>query len=175
MRVYLGKDWKYATGTMTATHATWTGLPSTIKNGGHKLYTCNFFSSPDLFDDLHSKTINCCGTVKIKRTSNRSLEKDKLKWGDIKPMVKCNLTATIWKEKRDINKLTNMHHPPAEGNFGDVHGNIIKPVTIQDYNKHMGHVDRNYHMTKSYSISRWTEIDEETVFSPPVHDNTKQL
>jgi hypothetical protein len=24
----------------------------------------NFFSSPDVFDDLHTRDINCCGTVR---------------------------------------------------------------------------------------------------------------
>jgi hypothetical protein len=56
MRMYLGKDRKYVTATVTATHVTVTGLISRIKNIGL------FFSSPELFYDLHSKIINCCGT-----------------------------------------------------------------------------------------------------------------
>jgi hypothetical protein len=52
-----------------------------------------------------------------------------------------------------------MHHPPAEGNFSDKHGNTLKPVIIQiiqDYNQHMGYVDKSDSMTDTYSISRWT-------------------
>jgi len=49
---------------MTLTHATVTGLTSSIKNVQHKLYTNNFFLSPDLLDDLHSKTIYCSGNVR---------------------------------------------------------------------------------------------------------------
>jgi hypothetical protein len=56
--------WKCATATMTATHATMTGITTEIENLGHKLYMDNSFSSPDLFDDLHIKAINCCGTVR---------------------------------------------------------------------------------------------------------------
>jgi hypothetical protein len=26
-----------------------------------------------------------------------------------------DLTATMWKDKRHVNMLTNVHHPPAEG------------------------------------------------------------
>jgi hypothetical protein len=48
---------------MIATHATVTGLTSRIKNVQHKLYTNNFLS-PDLLDNLHSKTIYCSGTVR---------------------------------------------------------------------------------------------------------------
>jgi hypothetical protein len=28
-------------------------------------------------------------------------------------------TAVVWKDKQNVNTLTNMHHPPAEGNFCD--------------------------------------------------------
>jgi hypothetical protein len=57
MTVYLGKDRKLATPTMTATHATVAGL-GRIENLGHELYMENFFFSPDLFDDLHTKAIS---------------------------------------------------------------------------------------------------------------------
>jgi hypothetical protein len=61
--VYLGKDRKHATPS-TATHVTVRGLPARIEHKGHKLYIGSFLSSPSLFDDLHTKTINCCGTVR---------------------------------------------------------------------------------------------------------------
>jgi hypothetical protein len=38
-----------------------------------------------------------------------------------------NLTAMIWKDKGNVNMLTNIH-PPAEGNFCDEHGNTLKPA-----------------------------------------------
>jgi hypothetical protein len=47
-------------------------------------------------------------------------------------------------------------HPLAEGNFRDNYGNAIKPAIIQDYNKHMGYVDKSDRMTNTYSISRRT-------------------
>jgi hypothetical protein len=34
---------------------------------GHKLYMDNYFFHLVLFDDLHTKTINCCGTVRANR------------------------------------------------------------------------------------------------------------
>jgi len=36
----------------------------------------------------------------------------------------------------------NMHSPPLEGNFYDQHGRAVKPATIQDYNRHVGCVDK---------------------------------
>jgi hypothetical protein len=40
---------------LTATHATVTLLTRKVEGRGHKLYMDNFFSSPDLFDDLTKK------------------------------------------------------------------------------------------------------------------------
>jgi hypothetical protein len=42
-----------------------------------------------------------------------------------------NLTAIVWKDKGDINLLTNIHHhPPAEDNFCDKYGNAQKPAIL---------------------------------------------
>jgi len=56
MMVYLGKDRKCTTTSMVATHATVAGLAARIEHVGHRLYMDNFFSSPALFGDLHTKT-----------------------------------------------------------------------------------------------------------------------
>jgi hypothetical protein len=52
----------------------------------------------------------------------------KLKCGDTNIIrVKGDLTATVWKDKWDVNMLMNMHHhPPAEGHFCDEHGNSLR-------------------------------------------------
>jgi hypothetical protein len=98
------------------------------------------FSSPDIFDDSCSNDIKSWGTIQ-KGMQQDFGKKLKLKWGDIKTRVKGNLTSIVWKDKRDVNKLMNMPHPPAEGNFCDEHGNALKPATVQDYNRHTGYVD----------------------------------
>jgi len=67
MTVYLDKDRKCVTPSMTATHATVTGFTARNEHGGHTLYIDNFFPSPVLFDDLHTKTINCRGIIKPNR------------------------------------------------------------------------------------------------------------
>jgi hypothetical protein len=123
---------------MTATEATVAGIMKKVENVGHNLYMDNFFSSLDLFNDLHSRKINCRGTVRLnqKGMPQEFRKTMKLTRGDIRTRVEGTLTAMIWKDKRHINMLTNMHHPPAEGNFCDEHGNALKPVIIQDYNRH---------------------------------------
>jgi hypothetical protein len=53
----------------------------------------------------------------------------------------------------------NMLHPPAEGNFHDKHGNALKPAIVQDYNRHIGYVDKSDCMANTYSSSRQTDIE----------------
>jgi hypothetical protein len=67
MTMYLGKDRNCAIPSMTATHATVKGLTARIEHLGHKLYMGNFFSSPASFDDLHTKKVYHCGTVRPNR------------------------------------------------------------------------------------------------------------
>jgi hypothetical protein len=40
-----------------------TGLAARTEHMGQKLYMDSFFSSSALFDDLHTKMVNRCGTV----------------------------------------------------------------------------------------------------------------
>jgi hypothetical protein len=59
-------------------------------------------------------------------------------------------------ETRDVFVLTYMHAPPVEGNFVDEAGNAVKPHVIEDYNTHMGYVDKSDRMANSYGIARRT-------------------
>jgi hypothetical protein len=59
MDVYLGMNRTSSTADMTATHATVRHFTRKVEGHGHKLYTDNLFSSPDLFDDLTKRKINC--------------------------------------------------------------------------------------------------------------------
>jgi hypothetical protein len=47
--------------------------------------------------------------------------------------VNSNFTAIVWREKRNVNILTNMHSPPAWGNFCDQHGKALKLTIAQDF------------------------------------------
>ena len=144
---------------VTATDATMTELTRKIEGHGHKLYMDNFFSSPELFDDLANKQIYCCGTV---RPNRKGMPQDlkpkttKLKRGDIRVRTRADLTAILWRDKRDVCMLTNIHNAPAEGNFCNAGGKAIKPQIVMDYNHHMGYVDKGDRMANRYSISRHT-------------------
>ena len=113
MDVYLGKDTQRAAQHLTATHATVTNLTRRV-GVGHKLYMDNLFSSRDLFDDLAQKKISCCGTVRLYRKGmpkNLKRKTLRLKRGDIRVRAMGDLTAVVWRDKRDMYLLTFMIQP----------------------------------------------------------------
>ncbi|PSN39855.1 hypothetical protein C0J52_21000 [Blattella germanica] len=159
MTVYLGEQRDNATPQISATHGTVLQLTSKVEGVGHKLFMNNYFSSPDLFNDLHERKINSCGTI---RHNRKGMPKEfspkvlKLKRGDIFSRVKDDLCVVCWKDKREVYLLTNMHNPPASGHFVGDDGFAPKPLVIENYNTHMGYVDKSDRVTNSYGISHLT-------------------
>jgi hypothetical protein len=84
-------------------------------------------------------------------------KKLKLKQCYIKTWVRGDVTAIVWRDKRDINILTNMHHPPAEGNFCDAYGNALKPAMVQD-TQYVGKSDHmmSLQMDEKYFFTLWS-------------------
>jgi hypothetical protein len=70
--------------------------------------------------------------------------------------VRVDLTAIMWNDKRNVNMLTDMHHPPVKGNFHDEHGSCLRPAIVQDYKRPMEYVDRSELIMNIYSVSRHT-------------------
>ena len=105
MDVYLGKDRQRAAQHLTATHNTVANMTRAVEGFGHKLYMDNFFSYPDLYDELAQKKIFYCGTVRLHR---KGMPKDlkpktlRLKCGDIRVRTRGDMTAVVWKDKRRV-------------------------------------------------------------------------
>jgi hypothetical protein len=78
----------------------------------------------------------------------------KMKGGHIR-LTRGDMIAVVWKDKCDVNMLTNIHDPPDEGDFCDESGNTLKPAVMEDNNQHMGYVDKSDRMVNSYSISHY--------------------
>ena len=77
----------------------------------------------------------------------------RLKRGEVRVRIRGDLTAVVWKDKRDVCLLTNIHDQPREGNYHNEHGNARKPAIVADYNRHMEHVDNADRMANSYTAS----------------------
>jgi hypothetical protein len=133
-----------------------------VEGVDHKIHMDNYFTSPKLFNDLHSRKINACGTVRHNRMAmpfHFSPKQLNIKKKDIVSRVKGTLRAVCWKDKREVYVLSNMHIPPVEGIF-KLDGKALEPCINEDYNTHMGYVDISDRMANSYSIRsnwKWTK------------------
>ena len=114
----------------------------------------NYFSSPDLFNDLATKQINSSGTVQPNRKGMpQDLGPKRMTWDDFQVQTRGDLTAILWKDKRDVRILMNIQDPPAEGNFCSNNRKAIEPRIVVDYKRHMGFADKGDKMANSYSIN----------------------
>ena len=100
-------------------------------------------------------------TINSKYYSPNYTNRRTLHWGDLQVWTRGDLTAILWRDKRDIRVLTNIHDSPVKGNFCNNNGKAIKPQIVVDYNHHMGYVDKGDRMTETYSINhrtwKWTK------------------
>jgi hypothetical protein len=95
-------------------------------------------------------------TINSKYYSPNYTNRRTLHWGDLQVWTRGDLTAILWRDKQDVCVLTNIHDPPAEGNFCDKNGKAIKLQIVADYDRHMGYLDKEDRMTETYSINRRT-------------------
>jgi len=78
------------------------------------------------------------------------------KKGDIITRVRVNRSIVRWKDKRYVYVLRNMHTLPVERDFCGKSGRAVRPRVIEDYNAHMGYVDKSDRMVNIYGIARRT-------------------
>jgi hypothetical protein len=122
---------------------------------GHKLFCDNWYSSPELFQFLHKKKTNACGTV---RKTRKSMPKfDKLKKGQVKSLNRGPLLVLKWHDRREVHMISTMHDDsmvPTEKINRATGQPFIKPQCVVDYNKNMGTVDKADMMLSSLSCMR---------------------
>jgi len=124
----------------------------------------NFFSTLKLFEDLERHKINSCGTV---QPNKKEVLRDfrpkelKLKRGNRRVRMRGGLTASVWKNRREVYMLTNMDPPPAEGNICGNSNHPVQPHIMELYDRHMGYIQNSDRMANSYSMSQhsfgWTK------------------
>jgi hypothetical protein len=102
----------------------------------------------------------------------------KLKTDNIRARTRDVLTAVVWRDKRDVHILTNVHNLPVEGIFCNEHGNSIKPYIVEHYNWHMarglcGH--RGQNGKQLFNHLTHMEVYHGTIFPPPGSHGSEHL
>jgi hypothetical protein len=147
-----------------------------VEGQGHKLHVDSFFSSSVSSEDLTKKNIKCCEAAGLNRKAiwNSGWKNLRLKWGDIWVSTKGGLTALSWKDERDVHMLTNMHNPPAEGNFCDGNWKAQKPAVVENYSRPLGCVGKGDRIANTLLAA--AHGSGQAVHVPPLgHDSSEQL
>jgi hypothetical protein len=136
----------------------------------HHLYMDNFFTSPALFEELFTDGLYATGTCRANRKGwPAGLHKKVAKNSGDHLSLQCeNLTATSWKDKKQVNFLSTVADPTK---FQEVRrrqkdGSIVTmlaPEVVGNYRAHMGGVDRGDQLRTQYPTARksnkwWTYL-----------------
>lgn len=128
----------------------------------HHVYMDNYFTSPALFQELLLHDVYACGTVRTNRRGLPAGMRDAVgvkEQGDAKTWQKGPLSATVWKDKKNVAFLYTSCSPTAttvvsrrqkDGSRRDV----PCPLACADYTKNMGGVDRADQYRSQYSTTR---------------------
>ena len=113
---------------------------------GHRLFLDNFYTSPQLVQDLFQRKTGVCGTLRTNRKGTpqeiKSVKLDKGEWKAMH-LKDGGIQLIKWKDKRDVNVISSIHNAdfvecPVKGDPGKTK---LKPKAVIDYNKGMGAVD----------------------------------
>ena len=130
---------------------------SRLLDKGHHIYTDNYYTSPELMEELYWHSTFSAGTCH----SNRKGLSKVVTLAKLKPGQSCfrrnsTLLCIKWCDKRSVLILSTIHDA-VEINTGkkDRHGNpIIKPESVHEYTINMRGCDLSDQLMTSYSMLR---------------------
>ena len=139
-----------------------------VLDKGHRIYMDNFYTSPELLEELLYRDTLACGTVRLNRsglpkaiTKKTKLQKYECcfrRTYDSDTQEPGPLLCIKWCDKRQVTLLSTIH-TASEGWTGkcdrtEQRNPIYKPTAILDYNKNMSGVDLSDQMMMYYSFLR---------------------
>lgn len=126
----------------------------------HIIYMDNYYTSPELFEELYAKNTFACGTARKNRKAlPKGVTEAKLKKGEcvFRRNQENNLLCIKWCDKRSVLMLSSVHNANWI-DTGKRHWRtkeiIEKPECIHDYICKMGGVDLSDQMMTYYSFLR---------------------
>ena len=166
-QVYLGKEWlntEHNLARRVVKH-----LVSNLENKYHHLYMDNFYCDPYLFQELETKKVLACGTIRCNRKGfpkdlviTKAMEK-RMNRGDFTWRCSGNLVAHAWFDNHPVYLITTIHPPESIGapctiqrksGTGGALQEIPCPPAEIDYTNYMGGVDLADQVTSTFSVIR---------------------
>ena len=143
---------------------------------GHLLFMDNYYTSFDLVYDLKMKGTFSVGTMRSNRKNfpealkvDKKTRKNVLETGNFRFATFEDLTAVLWRDRRDVYVLSSMHNRSVETVMKRPKGARDKvpipcPSAVCDYNRFMGGVDladqqlAYYSLTQRKTIKWWKKV-----------------
>lgn len=110
------------------------------------IYMDNFYSGVELFQDMKSKSLDACGTIRANRKGlprdHKLTKKSHLGKHEFRVAQKDDLTFCIWQDTKAVMVLSNFHDPTLSGTVQRRKGttsqsSVVVPACLADYQKHM--------------------------------------
>ena len=166
-QVYAGKDSSFAIPAqavqpgvdLSATEKIVWYLMMPLLNKGHRLCVDNFYTSLQLFDQLHKNGTPACGTIRSSRKGfPKQLVSKKQKPGESSVLRSRHMLAVKFTDKKDIYMLSTIHDNSCEtvAVRRKSVSEMEKPKCIIDYNTYMGGVDISDQLLEPYDATRKT-------------------
>ena len=133
-------------------------LTKPFREKWYHIYCDNFFTSPKLFQKLHTNGLYACGTVRKDRKGFPEDLKCLTQARGESSFHQCgNLVATVWQDKKEVYILSTCTDANANGKVcrRQLDGTRIEvpyPASIICYNRNMAGVDRGDQLRKYYSV-----------------------
>lgn len=136
-------------------------LVESLEGKEHKVYFDNYFTSVDLMKKLKDKGVNACGTVKPSRRDLPTFKSSKtMSRGDTEIFTSnTGISATKWRDKKDVFLLTNFHDPKEMSEVARKEKDGTRklypcPISIIEYNNNMNSVDKFGQLLALYKLDR---------------------
>jgi len=142
---------------------------------GHRLFTDNYYTGPEVYLELYKRGNNSCGTVRtIRRGFPEELIKPKRQRqerGYYDYLSHGPLLAATWYDRRYVHFLSTMHVAEFPGitvrrrNPDGSATNVPCPPLLPDYQQYMRGVDRGDQLIGCYNIGRRSKKWWKKIFS----------
>ena len=129
-----------------------TWLTRDLVGKSYHIFMDSFFSSVSLYHRLLLENIYCTGTVRANRRNfppdlKDAAKRGLAKRGDMTVRQDGNVSVCVWQDTRPVTFMSSGHNPDHTKSIPRrrVDGSIMNvecPISIVDYNKYMGGVDR---------------------------------
>ena len=130
------------------------------KNKNHKVFVDNYFSSIPLMEELKSKVMLACGTIRSNRKDVPKLKEDKcLSRGQLDyRSTPSSITVFKWKDSKSVHFVSNYHGIEeilVQRKQKDGSKVMVScPQVVKDYNSFMGGVDKHDMLRQLYGTDR---------------------